>query len=100
MSNIAWQLKVGLALAILAAGGLWLWSFYTDAYEAGETACNAKYEAANRERENQARENIIKTEKRYEELLRQARAHGSEELVGPGVTFAIDALPDAPHAGE
>ena len=48
--------KIALFLAILAAGGLWLWSALSDAYDRGENACKAEY----------AQKTITVMEKRHE----------------------------------
>lgn len=43
MFNVGWRYKIALLLAILVAGGLWLFSALSDAYDRGEEACKAEY---------------------------------------------------------
>lgn len=57
-----------LILAVLATGGLWLWSSLSDAYDRGENACKAEFAQASAQSEKKSKQGADNVRKKISRL--------------------------------
>lgn len=90
------KLLIGIAVfAVIFAAGAFYRHWHGEIYQKGFNAATREYEAEKMRLERRARKNILEVERYYEEKRRAIEAAGSDDPVGPGITYVLDGLHEA-----
>lgn len=89
----AWVI-LGLVVTGLSLVGFMVYKIDKNGYD----RCEAKYASASADQKDEARKEILKSEKQYDRIKTEIiQVQGDNAVCGPRVELAIDRMPGAPN---